>query len=273
MADQSDLFVFSDAAKNEKAAPAVYDVRRVLTGIAGFKSVCVVERDQNLGLANSVTGGVSKLCSEYGRAIALEDDLVTAPNFLRYMNGALEKYAGNPRVYSVTGYSFSNHKKNIDSTYFLELTSSWGWATWADKWSVFERNKDALAEQLRSPIFRKQFNFGNSYDYVGLAEAQLAGKNDSWAIYWYFCVMQKHGLTLYPAKSLIDNIGFDGSGVHMDNSGKKFSLKEFEPKFTEFVSEKPELRKIVERALRASNPRRSLSSRIRDAIERRLKPS
>lgn len=55
-----------------------------------------------------------------------------------------------------------------------------------------------------------------------MAKKQLEGKLDSWAIFWYFQFYKNKGLTLYPSKSLVHNIGFDGSGVHCgDNKVEK----------------------------------------------------
>src|SRR6266581_2559656 len=73
MAQQSDLFVFADAAKIESGAAAVGAVRKFIRAIDGFKSVTIIERERNLGLSKSVIRGVTQLCSEHGRVIAVED--------------------------------------------------------------------------------------------------------------------------------------------------------------------------------------------------------
>ena len=102
LASQSDLFVFSDAARKPEAAAGVEEVRQLLRSIDGFKSVAVVERTSNLGLAASITEGLNELCGRYGRAIVLEDDLATSPHFLDYMNAALERYEPEDRVMQIS---------------------------------------------------------------------------------------------------------------------------------------------------------------------------
>lgn len=263
LAQDSDLFVFSDAAKTANASKAVGEVREYLKLITGFNSVTIVERQKNLGLANSIADGVTRLCEQFGRIIVLEDDLVTSPHFLRYVNEALDKYAGQPDVYSISGYSFTNDIPGVDSSYFLALTSSWGWATWADKWKIFKRDREALAEKLKASDFRERFNYKNSYDYSQLAEKQLEGKTDSWAIYWYFCVFQRNGLTLYPGKSLVQNIGLDGSGTHSGEGVNESSLTSFTPELTNDVFEKKELKKAVQTILRGGYRKSTLMSRLR----------
>ena len=47
-----------------------------------------------------------------------------------------------------------------------------------------------------------------------MLEGLIAGKIDSWAIVWYLSVFMRQGLTLFPIRSLVGNIGFDGSGTN-----------------------------------------------------------
>lgn len=253
LAGLTDLHVFSDAPKKPEAQQGVDEVRSFLKTISGFKSVTVVERPSNLGLANSIVDGVGALCARHGRVIVLEDDLVTSPVFLDYMNDALGRYAAHPRVYSISGYSFTTDSAQTDSTYFLPITSSWGWATWADKWSAFERDADKLQQSLASPAFIRKFDFNDSYPFSGLARRQLSGGSDSWAIYWYFCVLLRDGLTLFPAKSLVQNVGFDGSGTHGDAAGNEERLVSFVPQLQDDVAEHAETTRLVQQILRKSN--------------------
>lgn len=261
LACESDLFIYSDASKSEDDLHLVQEVRRFIKTVGGFKNITIIERETNLGLANSIVDGVTKIVNEYGKIIVLEDDLITAPVFLKYMNEALIKYKEEENVYSITGYSFTDEVKNIDSTYFLSMTSSWGWATWSDKWSIFERDAESFCLFINNKSNHNKFNFDNSYDYVSLAKAQLGNKLNSWAIYWYFCIYQNNGLTLYPHKSLISNIGFDGSGVHCGSSAEGINtLGEFMPELTDAIEEKEESRNIVRKKLESD--KKSLFYRI-----------
>ena len=106
LALQSDLFVFADGAKNEKARAAVQGVREYAQTIRGFRSVTIAERKRNFGLADSVIDGVTQVCAQFGRAIVVEDDLLTAPHFLGFMNEALERYKDEARIFSVSGFNF-----------------------------------------------------------------------------------------------------------------------------------------------------------------------
>ena len=216
----SPLWIFSDGPRNEEDVAGVEAVREMLRAVP-FSNVRVVERERNMGLAESIIDGVGRLCEEYGRVIVVEDDLILAPHFLEYMNDALEHYDHVERVMQVSGYA---HPVDITSSgcdaAFLPLTSSWGWATWARAWRVFNPAMDGYGRLAGDAALRKRFNLDDAYDYFGLLGRQKAGKVDSWAIRWYLSVFLEDGLVLYPRKTMVVNGGLDGSGTHCGDSGR-----------------------------------------------------
>jgi len=140
LAGESDLFIFSDAPKNEEMEEKVKEVREYIKNIDGFKKVTVIEREENRGLAKSIIEGVTKIVKEHGRVIVLEDDIVTSPYFLRFMNDALEFYKGQERVMHISGYVYPIETDGVDDTYFVKPASCWGWATWGRAWSSFKKD-------------------------------------------------------------------------------------------------------------------------------------
>lgn len=213
-ATESDLFIYSDAPKDSLAVDAVHEVRVYLRSITGFRSIHIVERDRNWGLANSIIDGVTSIVNKHGRIIVLEDDLVVSQYFLEYMNTALNRYEGNPSVMQVSGHMFPIYTDVREDAVFLPLTTSWGWATWLRAWEHFDPNSAGYAQLKTDSQLRRRFNLDGTYDYFSMLESQLAGRVDSWAVRWYLSVFIRDGLTLFPIKSLVANLGFDGSGVH-----------------------------------------------------------
>ena len=69
LAQESDLIIYSDAPKIDSQADNVKDVRQYIQQIDGFKSVAIVERETNFGLARSITDGVTSVVNQYGRII------------------------------------------------------------------------------------------------------------------------------------------------------------------------------------------------------------
>ncbi|NJD06656.1 MAG: glycosyltransferase [Methylococcaceae bacterium] len=215
-AADSDLWVFSDGPKTPADESAVNEVRAFIREIGGFRSVTVVEQPTNQGLARSIIGGVTQLCREHGRVIVVEDDIVVSPHFLRYMNEALDFYEAEERVMHISAYMFPINPKRLPETFFYRVTSCWGWATWQRAWQHYQRDIAAL-DQAMTPALRHRFNLdGSCGDFWNQVEGNRSGQFDTWAIFWYATVFLRDGLCLHPARSLVRNIGNDGSGI---NSG------------------------------------------------------
>jgi hypothetical protein len=213
LASESDLFVFSDGAKNPDLEQSVKETRELLRTVTGFKSITIIERPTNFGLAASIIDGVTRLTAEFGKIIVLEDDLVTVPQFLAFMNEGLDVYHDEPAIVSIHGYIYPV-KKQLPDTFFLPGADCWGWATWKRGWDVFEKDGVKLRAALKHRDLEDAFNFGGSNDYIGMLDDQIAGKNNSWAIRWYASAFLAGKVTLYPGQSLVLNIGNDGSGTH-----------------------------------------------------------
>jgi hypothetical protein len=213
-ASLSELYVFSDAPKDAAAAEAVDEVRRLIRGAQGFRAVHVVERERNLGLANSIIAGVGELTERFGTVIVLEDDLLPSPGFLRYLNGALTEYRDDVRVVSAHAYVYPV-REALPETFFLRGADCWGWATWVRGWRLFEPDGRRLLESLRAGGLESEFDLDGAYPYMQMLEDQVAGRNDSWAIRWHAAAFLQGLLTLYPGQSQIQNLGADGSGSNV----------------------------------------------------------
>lgn len=213
LAQESDLFIFSDAPKNENAKKNVLEVRDHIKNISGFKSVAIIERQENFGLAKSIIHGVTELVNKFGKIIVLEDDLVTSPHFLKYMNEALNFYEQEEDVISIHGYVYPVQEK-LPETFFIKGADCWGWATWKRGWGLFEADGKKLLDELKNKKLTKEFDLDNSYPYTQMLKSQIKGLNNSWAIRWYASAFLADKLTLYPGTSLVCNTGFDNSGTH-----------------------------------------------------------
>jgi hypothetical protein len=208
------LYIFCDAARHPGEAAAVDAVRAVVDGFVHAHKT-VIKQVSNQGLARSIIHGVTKLCEEYGQVIVLEDDLVLAPQFLNYMQQALVRYADEPRVMQISGHNFPvSSFAEKDDAMLLPFVGSWGWATWSRAWKRFDAQAQGWDKLLQDRALRKRFDLDHAYPYTNMLMRQMRGEIDSWAIRWNWSVFKADGLVLYPSVSLVDNIGFDGSGTH-----------------------------------------------------------
>lgn len=215
-AKESELYIYADGPKNELAQDKVAEVRAYLKSIKGFKKITIIERTENWGLAKSIIHGVTEIINQYGTVIVLEDDLVTSPYFLKFMNDALTMYKEDIQVACIHGYIYPI--ADLPITFFIKGADCWGWATWQRAWKVFEHDGNKLLQQVRQLKVEKEINFNHSYDFVDMLRKQINHQNDSWAIRWYISAFLVNMLCLYPGKSLVKNIGMDGSGIHCSTS-------------------------------------------------------
>jgi len=171
----------------------------------------VHHRPHNYGLAKSIMEGVTDVISEYGSVIVLEDDIVTAPGFLRFMNDALERYRHESKVWHISGWNYPIEPEGLPSAFFCRVMNCWGWATWSDRWGHFEKNPErVLLEWDKNQI--NDFNLDGSHDFLWHVKANVSGELNTWAIFWYATIFEHQGLCLNPAISFVKNIGNDGSG-------------------------------------------------------------
>lgn len=215
LATDSPLWAFSDGPRPGRPDDPVKvaAVRDLLRNTRGFREVNVVERRENLGLSRSIIAGVGEMVERHGRVIVLEDDIVTSPHFLRYMNDGLELYQDDDRVISIHGYVYPVATA-LPHAFFLRGADCWGWATWKRGWNLFEPNGRKLLDELRSHGLEREFDMNGARAYVKMLEDQIAGRCDSWAIRWDAAAFLRNKLTLYPGVSLVRNIGLDNSGTH-----------------------------------------------------------
>ena len=210
---ESDLYIFVDGPRSSTEETLVQEVRNVAKGVTGFRSVTYHFSEANKGLGTSIISGVSEVMKKYGRAIVLEDDLLLTPNYLSYMNQALEYYADKKDVFSICGCSLQVEppKDYIYDVYFETRNNSTGWATWIDRWeSVDWELKDWSVCEKNSRDFCK---WAGSDCFLMLKNWKL-GKNKSWAIRFCYAQFFQKRLSVFPILSKVDNQGFDGSGTN-----------------------------------------------------------
>lgn len=215
LAPESELVIFSDGPKNKEAVGKVQAVRDYLQSVTGFKSVVVKESQKNKGLANSIISGVTEVIEKHGKVIVLEDDLITAPNFLDFMNQALEHYASYEEVKSINGFSPAIQKNNTSDVYFQTRTFPWGWATWGNRWDTMIFSKERIKNDIESnkgilEMFKKECGA----DISKMLLDSVNGINDSWYVRWVYDHFRKNLLALYPRYTLVENSGFNEAGTH-----------------------------------------------------------
>jgi len=217
LANESDIIIYSDSARTANHKKAVDEVRSYLSEITGFRSIKVIHRDKNFGLAESIIQGITEVLQQSEKVIVLEDDMVVSPYFLEYMNEALEQFVDDDRVISVHGYVYPVDIE-LPEAFFLPGADCWGWATWRRGWALFNSDGQYLLDELVRRHLIQEFDYNGAYPFLNMLKDQIKGENDSWAIRWLASAFLANKLTLYPGRSLVNNIGNDSSGTHCGDS-------------------------------------------------------
>jgi len=270
----SELYVFADGARSPSDVPAVSEVREIVGELLGDRArlKCAT---YNLGLARSIIQGVGDLCEKYGKVIVVEDDLVVAPRFLEFLNGALERYGDDDRVMQISAHMYPIEELEPQNrALFLPFTTSWGWATWSRSWNHFDESAAGWNELLVNRELRMRFDLQGAFSATSMLRRQMTGKLDSWAIRWYWSVFRKGGVILFPPKSLVWNAGFDGSGthggVHIARYAGNLLHSANEIIFPELVEVDPCNYERIRRVVAEFNP--SVRNRLRGHVNRILLP-
>jgi FkbM family methyltransferase len=208
---ESDVTVYCDGAKSDADVADVDATRRVIREL--LPQARIVARDRNIGLANSIIAGVSEQCEQAGRTIVLEDDLILSPFALDYFNRALDRYVDNDKVMHIAGYMFPVDA-SLPPSFFYREASCWGWATWKRAWQEFDPSADRILRSIDAGNLRRAFDINNTMYFYDMLKLQSEGKIDSWAIRWYGSMFLRKGLALHPARAVVANEGFDGTGRH-----------------------------------------------------------
>jgi hypothetical protein len=215
--ENSEGTIFIDGARNDQEADVVSSSVGVALKFASKYNFKVEARQENFGLAKSITSGIDEMFSLSSKLIVIEDDLILAKGFLDFMNKGLSRYENNSGVASISGYQYPIEKE-LHTSVFLRGADCWGWATWKDRWEQTSFSGKELLDQIRTKKLANEFNLEGSNNYVDLLEKQILGEINSWAILWHASMFLQNRLSLYPPYSLVSNEGGDGLGTHFGNN-------------------------------------------------------
>ena len=221
LAAETVLYIFSDGSGSSKEQDLVDKVHKVVDRVTGFKETIVKKSSYNRGLANSVIFGVGEVLNNYDRCIVLEDDLETSPFFLRYMNQALEYYGVNDQIFSISGYCppISIPDDYSYPAFLFPRINSWGWGTWRDRWDSVDWEVKNFDNFISSPEQRRVLSLQGK-DLPVMLLKQQQGEIGSWAVRFNQACFEQEKTNVYPVKSLVRNLGIDGTGTHMKSTAK-----------------------------------------------------
>jgi len=208
------VHVFSDAGESGRANTVddVMQVREFLREWCERTGAFLHEASSNKGLRASIIDGVSSILEQQERVIVLEDDIVVSRTFLKFMNEALEAYAGRNDIVQISG-NIVPHKRTLPPIGLLRMPACWGWATWRRAWRHYRDDAASLLVDIKSKD-PYAFDMDDTYANLEALEKNATAQLNTWFVRWYASVFLQDGLTAYPGRTLTRNIGFDVVGTN-----------------------------------------------------------
>jgi acetyltransferase-like isoleucine patch superfamily enzyme len=255
LADESILYIFSDGPKHlalDKDVVKIEQVRELIRSKKWCEKVEIIESEHNKGLADSIVDGITDVINKYGNVIVLEDDLVTRKGFLRFMNEALKLYEYEEKVMQIAGYIYGTPKRSRNqTTHFLKILGCNGWGTWKRSWDHYVHDPDVLLSRLKKQnIIPKKFDIEGGAHFYKQLKANQKGDIYTWAVRWYASWLTAGGYSLFPHRSLLTNIGHDGSGVHGSAEFYNGETVDYIPVKRQKINENIALRKEIDQIWR-----------------------
>lgn len=213
LADQTDVFVASDGAKYEKDQSTIDEIRDYVRACKGFKSITLIPRDFNYGSTKNYSDAIDEILLSYDRIIIMEDDIVTGYGYLKFINDGLDAYGTDSKVLCVSGYMWPRLRLSRSLCVALPVYGGWGSGFHRENYKKIPYGPSIAKEAMRNPCLFLKANMAMP----GIASAfwdMAKGKLDAWDINCFIYMIKSNKRCLFPAFSLVRNIGFDGSGAH-----------------------------------------------------------
>ncbi|MGG4491324.1 hypothetical protein [Metabacillus idriensis] len=248
--ENTDVYIYIDGPRKSIDNELVNKSIRVAYEIEGFKSKKVVISKINKGLAASIIDGVSTILKQYKKIIVLEDDLILNNEFLVIMNRMLDCYKNDPKIWSISGYSFPIDVSDIKQDWYsVTRSSSWGWATWEDRWSTIDWDINSLLNNNKNKIPKL---FREIKDSKMMIYNYLNGFINSWALRWTLNQFFQNKVSLSPKYSIVKNNGFSSNATH--GSMRSDYNENYRPEFTPISVDYVEDEKIKKRFANYTKP-------------------
>lgn len=211
------LYVFSDGPKDAADAADVAAVRDLIASLEWIEPAAVVAHPGNVGLSGSIRAGLDWLFESHEAAIVVEDDICVAPEFYDYARLTLGHYRDAARIAGITGLRYPFDRGAFGGyAYDVFLSprfSSWGWATWRDRWQAFTFDTSVLRGQLAARADLRSERAGADMPWMierAVVEESLTG---SWDVACAANMLLHDQYFVTPTWNMVENSGLT-EGTH-----------------------------------------------------------
>jgi hypothetical protein len=210
------LAVDGPRAGNEQDATATLACQKLASLVDWDCQVHTLFRVDNLGCRRGVESAITWFFEHEKAGIILEDDCLPALGFFVFCGELLQRYSEDTRVMSIGGFGEVDESLFKSKSYdFTIYNLIWGWATWRRAWRLNCLGSDKLKQALDSAWLDEFLGDPNAVKYWRRHMAgAIQGDIDTWDYQWRLSIWMNNGLSITPARNLVQNIGFDERATH-----------------------------------------------------------
>jgi hypothetical protein len=197
--------------------------------------ILINKETKNLGCRDNPVKGINWLFKSENMGIILEDDCMPSLSFFKYCEILLNKYKNCKSISMISGRN-NLEKINLDTSYYFNFGSTWGWATWRRAWKFNDpRLKNWKNKKFRERLKKNLKDYSLFYNLLIEKCEKIFKKkiNTVWDYQWIFSVISRNMIAVVPKINLVKNIGFDKRSTHTHTKNSQFHSKinSFEIKF------------------------------------------
>lgn len=217
------LFISADGPRNISEKFKTDETRDIISKIDWDCTVKTKFEDENLGCKMAMYSAINWFFENVEKGIILEDDCLPHPDFFRFCEQLLEKYDDNQKVMMISGDNFQDDiKRGEASYYFSKFGHIWGWATWRNRWKLYDLElKDLDGPNISHHIDRSIPNKKARASFIDSLKKVKSGKLDTWDYGWLYTIWKNNGVAVLPNVNLVSNIGHNQNATHTKNPSKK----------------------------------------------------
>lgn len=208
------IIISMDGPQRTEVSSSNSRLKKLATKVSSTTNLVLRNLPHNLGIAEHLYHAVSRVLETHECVIVLEDDCIPATGFYSYMTQALRTHQGDMNVGTIAADAHVFRRRNRAYVESSIYPLTWGWATWADRWSRFDPQlsnfnereiNDAIRKAHASPFVRRHWS--------RRVKESISDRN-MWDAQWTVYQWLNNYETLNPSIPLINNIGHDGNATH-----------------------------------------------------------
>lgn len=167
-------------------------------------------KEEHVGKAQMAFQAINWFFEHESEGVILFDDTLPHPDFFYFCEQLLHKYRDNKSILHIGGSNFQRNKNRGNASYYFSgYATTWGFATWKDRWENFDLQMVNIKDCDFVSILPKYIPKRTMrMHWIPRFNALRKNQYDIWEYQYMFHLWSKQGYCITPNENLVTNIGF-----------------------------------------------------------------